>query len=229
VFTWVWACSKAVCSCARVRSPAGADGVLIRGMCASAARSLRKAIHRWNTHIHSISLYRLCMHVSISMRVWLHRRTALDRRCGPVAHAPTCCVRECACAIGRPRIRADACERLPSASTAGGSARRRSSRRRRLTRTSARGTPRVSPTCPRYAPPPRPGRRAEKAGLCSAMFDATRAVVCGRRRRCALACVCADARVYAQMRGLAHARASTCVGIATRTQYGIHICIYVCV
>jgi hypothetical protein len=41
------------------------------------------------------------------------------------AVAPTCCVRARAraCAIGRPRIRADTCERLRSAWTAGGSAR----------------------------------------------------------------------------------------------------------
>ena len=38
-------------------------------------------------------------------------------------HAPTCCIRArvCAHAIGRPRIRADTCERVPSAWTAGGS------------------------------------------------------------------------------------------------------------
>ncbi len=54
------------CSCVRVRSRAGADDALIRGMCASATRSLRNAIHRWNTH-----RYRLCirMHVAVSMRL----------------------------------------------------------------------------------------------------------------------------------------------------------------
>jgi surface protein len=55
------------------------------------------------------------------MRVWLHGRT--DRRCvARRTHARTCCVcvRARACAIGRPRIRADTCERFPSASTAGG-------------------------------------------------------------------------------------------------------------
>jgi hypothetical protein len=42
------------CSCVRVRSRAGADDALTRGSCASATRSLRKATHRWNTHIHSV-------------------------------------------------------------------------------------------------------------------------------------------------------------------------------
>jgi hypothetical protein len=41
-----------VCSCVRVRSRAGADDARVRGMCASVARTLRKAIHRWNNHIH---------------------------------------------------------------------------------------------------------------------------------------------------------------------------------
>ena len=56
------------------------------------------------------------MHVSISMRIWLRRRT--DRRCGPAAHtrprAASVCARVYACAIGRARIRAGTCEHLPA-------------------------------------------------------------------------------------------------------------------
>ncbi len=45
-----------VCSCERVRSRAGADDALTRGMCASATCSLCNAIHRWNTHICSVCI-----------------------------------------------------------------------------------------------------------------------------------------------------------------------------
>jgi hypothetical protein len=73
-----------------VRSRARADEALICGMCASAARSLRKAIHRWNARTQY--MYTQCMHESISMRVWLHRRTPMRAR---RTHAPTCCVLSC--------------------------------------------------------------------------------------------------------------------------------------
>ena len=81
--------------------------------------------------------------------------TAVRGRFGR-AHAPHVCVRVCARARVRLGAHASAPKRASaflSASTAGGSARRRSCRRRRSTRTSARGTPLVSPRCPRYAPP----------------------------------------------------------------------------
>jgi hypothetical protein len=63
------------------------------------------------------------------------------------------------------------------------SARRRSTRRPRSTRTSARGTPRRSPRCPRYAPLPARRRalwRRRSAGLRSGPARCAR-----RHRRCA--------------------------------------------
>jgi hypothetical protein len=113
----------------------------------------------------------------------------------------------CACAIGRTRIRADTCEPFPSASTAGGSARRRSSRRRRSARTSARGTPRQSPHCMRYAPPFRPGGAPPQAGRARRVVDAAQAVVCG---------------------GAADARAGACTDVWARACTGVHGCGYSC-
>ncbi len=179
------------CSCVRVRSRAGADDAPIRGSCASETRSLRKAIHRWNTHTYNIYIH--TMHACL----YIHARLATPTNGSPMrsrrTHARTCCVRAraCACAFGRPRIRTDSCERVPSAWTAGGSARRRSSRRRRSTPTSARGTLPRSPRCPWYAPPFRPGRRATAGGTRSAgrRCGAGR---CARRDRRRCARVCAD-------------------------------------
>ncbi len=77
------------------------------------------------------------------------------------------------------------------------SARRRSPRRWRSTRTSARGTPPLSPRCPKYAPPFRPGGahyggRARPGLRCGAAG-------CARwHRRCARAC--------------AHVQAMACAG-----------------
>jgi hypothetical protein len=112
---------------------------------------------------------------------------------GPAhTHARTCCVRAHACvrAIGRAHIRADTCERLPSAWTAGGSTRRRSTVRRRSTRTSARGTPRVSSRCTRYAPPFRAGlarrhRRGVRARVCTDVWVHACAVAHVCRYSCA--------------------------------------------
>jgi hypothetical protein len=120
-------------------------------------------------------------------------------------------------AIGRPRIRAGTCERVPSAWTAGGSARRRSGRRRRSTRTSACGTLRVSPRCIMYAPPFRPGGAPPQAGRARRVVDAARAVVRGGTAD-------ARARVYAQTCGHAHARVFPCVGKAARSKDGISVC-----
>ncbi len=95
-----------MCSCICVRSRAGADDALIRGSCASAARSLRKAIHRWNARTQY--MHTQCMHVSTSMRLWLPRR--MDRRCGPPAHtrARAASVRMHVCACARVRSGAHA-------------------------------------------------------------------------------------------------------------------------
>ena len=43
-----------------------------------------------------------------------------DARPAAHTHVLRACARACACAIGRARIRADTCERVPSAWTAGG-------------------------------------------------------------------------------------------------------------
>jgi hypothetical protein len=211
--------------CVRVRSRAGADDALIRGMCASAARSPRSAIDGTRAGI----AYRYMLHACI----YIHARPATRMKGSAMRarrrDARTCCARvrarACACAIGRPRIRADTCEPVPSVWTAGGSARRRSRRRRRSTRTSARGTPRVSPTCPMYEPPFRHGRRATAGGTRSAGLRCGAGRCARRDRRCARACLCA------QTCGHAHARVCTCVGIAARTKDGIlcmylYICLY---
>jgi hypothetical protein len=125
-----------------------------------ATRSLRKAIHRWNTHIHRIRILDACMHPHPCAAGCPDARVTDERPLHTRAHVLRPCGRVCACAIGRARIRADTSERVPPAWTAGGSARRRSKTRRRSTRTSARGTPRQSSRCRGYAPPFRPGRRA---------------------------------------------------------------------
>ena len=62
VCKWVRVCVLAY-ACDRVRSRAGGDDALMRGMCASAARSLRKAIHRWNTHTHNVCIHNACMNL----------------------------------------------------------------------------------------------------------------------------------------------------------------------
>jgi hypothetical protein len=198
------------------------------------------------------------------------------------------CARMCACDWApthpRRRMRAPFRRREPRVA----SARRRSGWRRRSTRTSARGTPPRSPTCPRYesclsgpggAPPQagraRSGRRCG-AGRCArrdhrwlgaqAFYSASAfnanigawntasitslSSVCAafparaarHRRRAALGRVVdaaravvrggttgARARVCAETCGHAHARASTCVGIAARTKDGIYVCMYTCI
>jgi hypothetical protein len=63
-------------------------------------------------HAHTQCMYTQCMHVSISMRVGLHRRT--DRRCGPAAHTRTCCVRARACV----RVRSGAHASAPAHASA---------------------------------------------------------------------------------------------------------------
>jgi hypothetical protein len=110
-----------VCSRIPVRSRAGADDAIMRGMCASATRSLCKAIHRWNTHIHSAIIPNACMYLYPCAAgytdEWIADAGLQPKR----AHALRPCAR--ACAIGRARIRAGTCERVPPAWTAVGSAR----------------------------------------------------------------------------------------------------------
>jgi hypothetical protein len=92
------------------------------------------------------------------------------------------------CVRGRARIRADSCEHLTPPPSVGNSARRRSSRRRCSTRTSARGTPPPSRSCPTYAPLPARSRTA--ADCARSVADACAAVVRGGAAdACARACV----------------------------------------
>jgi hypothetical protein len=210
---WVRVCILAY-ACDRVR-------VLTMREYAACARVRRALFVRPSMeHARTQCMYAQCMHVAVSMRVWLHRRA--DRRCGPPherAHVLRPCARACACAIGGPRIRADTCERLPvGGGPRAASARRRSTMRRRSTRTSARGTPPRSPRCIRYAPPLSAPGRATLGGV----VDAARAVVRGGAAD-------ALARLCAQTYAHAHARVSTCVGIAARTKDGIYVCMYVCI
>ncbi len=160
------------------------------------------------------------MHTCVRSRVVLLGRRSCKRRTRP--RAASVRARVCACAIGRPRIRADTCERVPSAWTAVGSSRRRSTVRRRSTRTSARGTPRRSPSLVAYAPPFRPGGAPPRAGRARRVVDAAPAVVRGGT---------ADARAHvcAETCGPSHARVSTCVGITARTKDGMYVCMYVCI
>jgi hypothetical protein len=202
-------------ACDRVRA-------LTMRLCAACVR-LRHAhfVTPSMEYAHTQCTYTQCMHVSISMRVWLPRR--MDHRCGPAAHtcpwAASVRARVCARAHGRPRVCTETCEPFLPASTAGGSARRPSLRRRRSTRTSARGTPPRSPRCKTYARPPRAGQRATAGGTRSAGCSMRRGPLCAAgppMRAC----------VWAQTCGRAHARASACVGTAAGMKDGIRACMY---
>ncbi len=206
-----------VCSCVRVRSRAGADDALMRGSCASAARCLRKAIHRWNTHIHSVRIHNACMYLYPCAAGYTDEGIADARPPHTRGHVLRPCARVCACAIGRARIRADTCERVPSAWTKASAFRRRGPRLARL----AGVLPRVGVR--------RGHRRVEHRAchrlvLCMRRLSARRRDALGgssmrRGPLCAAgppmrarACVCAD--VWAP----------TCVGIAARSNDGIYAC-----
>ncbi len=116
--------------------------------------------------------------------------------------------RVCECAqLGRPRIRADTCEGLPSAWTVGGSGRRHSAERWRSTRISARGTPRHFPCLPGYAPAFRPGCAPLRRDALGRVFDAVRAVV---------------------RSGSADARVRVCLDVWARACAGVQGCRYSC-
>ncbi len=169
-------------------------------MGASAMRSLCKAIHRWNTHIHSVRLPNACIYLYPCAAGYTDERSTMRARRTHAPHVLHPCARAFACVkLGRPRICADTCERLAPASTAGGSARRRLSWRRLSTRTSARGTPPRSPRCIGYAPPLRPGRRATAGGTRSVHRRCSVGRCARRDRRCARAGV--RRFVGARMRG----------------------------
>jgi surface protein len=90
VCRWVRVCILAY-ACDRVR-------VLTMREYAACARVRRALFVRPSMeHAHAQRMYTQCMHVSVCMRVWLHRRA--DRRCGPAAHtrarAASVCARMC--------------------------------------------------------------------------------------------------------------------------------------
>ncbi len=196
-------------SCIGVRSRAGADDALIRGTCASATRSLRKAIHRWNTHRHT---YIHMMHACI----YIHACLATPTNGSPMRGPPPTRARVLRlCARARVRVRSGAhtsapkkCQRLPSAWTAGGSARRRSPGRRRSTRTSARGTPPRSPRYTRYAPPFRPGGAPPPRDALGGSSMRPKPLCAARPPMRARVCGCAD--------------------VWTRACAGVHVCRYSC-
>jgi hypothetical protein len=112
-----------VCPCIRDRSRAGADDALTRGMCTSATRSLRNAIQRWNTHIHSVCIPNACMYLYPCVAGYMDERIA---DAGP-PHTRAYVLRPCARA--RVRVRSGA---LASAPTRVSAFRRRGPRVARL-------------------------------------------------------------------------------------------------
>ncbi len=161
-----------------------------------------------------------CMHVSISMRVWLHRRT--DRRCGPAARtrprAASVRARACARAIGRARIRAEPCERVPSAVDRGWFGSQMftvaSAFNADIGAWNTAAVMDLYGVCAAFSAT---GGAPPQAGRARRVVDAARAVVRGGTADAARACV------YAQTCGHTHARMPTCVGIASRSKDGIHV------
>jgi hypothetical protein len=108
-----------LCPCVRLRSRARADVALMRGMCASAARSLRNASDGTRTGI----AYSYMMHACIYIHVRLATSTNGSPRRARRTHAPMCCVR------ARVRVRLGAHASVPTRASA---FRRRGSRVARL-------------------------------------------------------------------------------------------------
>jgi hypothetical protein len=172
VCKWVRVCVLA-CSCDRVRA-------LTMRLCAACVRVrralfVRPSIDGTRTGI----VCRYMMHACSC----IHAASYTDERiadAGP-PHTRAHVLRLCARAFARVRLGA----------TAGGSARRRSNRHQRLTRTSHRGTPRVSPRWTGYAPPFRlRAARHRRRDALGGVVGAARAVVRGgaadaRARVCA--------------------------------------------
>ncbi len=120
----------------------------------------------------------ICMiHARIDIHASAYMEERINDACLRTIRARVCvhmCARACACAHAYPRRkRASPSHRRW---TACGSARRRSTKRRRLTRTSARGTPRLSRRWALYAPLParRRATAADAIGRCSIRFGTLR-------------------------------------------------------
>ncbi len=145
--------------------------------------------HRWVGIGIQYSKYKhpvLCAYHRTHVPPWRSCATYAPRRA---------CVRALVCVRGRARIRADACEHFPPPPSVAFSARRRSTWRRPSKRTSARGTPRKSRTCPTYAPPPARTRTA--ADCARSVADAWAVIV---RSGAADVFVCARANVAMHIR-----------------------------
>jgi hypothetical protein len=203
-----------VCSCARVRSRAGADDERIRGMCASAARSLCSAIDGTLTYTGYVYTMHACIYIHARLAVPTNGspmrgppRTRTDA--APRAHVLRPCARACV------RVRSGAHVYAPTHASAFRRRRPRAARRAGVQRRVGvqRGHRRVEHrVChhvvlrmlrlsgPGGAPPQagraRPGRRCS-AGRCVR-----------RHRRCARAGVCAD--------------------VWARACAGVHVCRYSC-
>jgi hypothetical protein len=208
------------CACDRVRSRAGADDALIRCKCATATRSLRKAIGGTRTCLVYSLVYRYMIHA----RIFIPARPATQMNGSAMrarrTHTLACCVRACACVRVRLGARA-------SAPTHASGSRRRGPRAARLAgvhfgvgfqREHRRVEHRACHLVVRGMRRPfRPGRRRHRGGTRSAGSSMPRGPLCPvappeRARACARTC------------GHAHARASPCVGIAARTEDGVSVC-----
>jgi hypothetical protein len=172
---------------ARVR---GADGTALPSLCASAvpcphSHGPTRMMDRYSYTVHAHTLP--CTPIVVRA----YRRGGHAPRTRPGARA---CARSCVCAGAPASAPTRASTFRPPLSVAF-SARRRSTRRRPSTRTSARGTPRESRPCSRYAP--LPARRAHRGGLRSVGHRRMRGRCTRRRRRCVCAHACACACSYA--------------------------------
>jgi hypothetical protein len=137
---------------ARVR---GADGTALRFVRASAVPSP----HSIGPTHRDGSVFIYSTYTRPALDAYRRTRVLSRRRCA--TYAPRrACARALVCVRGRACIRANACEHFPPPLSVVFSARRRSTRRRPSTRISARGTPRESRRCTRYAP--LPARRAPR-------------------------------------------------------------------
>jgi hypothetical protein len=93
-------------SCVRMRSRAGADDARICGMCASfAARSLRKAIHRWKAHTVDVYMMHACVYIHARLATHMNGSPMRARRTHAATSAPLC-ARTCACVFPRRLMRA---------------------------------------------------------------------------------------------------------------------------
>jgi hypothetical protein len=213
--------------CVRVRSRAGADDARVRGMCASAARSLRKAIHRWNTHGYSMYIPAACMYLHPCASSYTDERIADAGPPHTRAHVlRSVRARVCACDRARTHLRRHL--RAPSVGVDRGwlGSQAFQSASAFNANICAWNTAAVTSLAYVCAALSGPGGAPPQAGRARRVIGAARAVVRGGAAD-------ARARVCAPTCGHAHARVSPGVGIAARSIDGIydcmsfvHICLY---